>query len=164
MLHKVLVTNIARAIGQHGSSHLASQAASRQCSISLWCVVENVLFLFVWHSSVGFVIISLLCDIFPLKMKLMADQSQETPEHMTAVCRNINIFIHRCRIMNRTDLMCPLHQNFSATKETKMPVCPCSLLGGGGLVQCVLSSPESQHISHLIVMLLVGILNSDIQI
>ena len=43
MLHKVLVTNIARAIGQHGSSHLASQAASRQCSISLWCVVEDVI-------------------------------------------------------------------------------------------------------------------------
>ena len=96
----------------------------------------------------------------------MADQSQVTPEHMTAVCRNIKIFILRCRIMNRRKLMCPLHQNFSATNETKMPVCPCSLLGGGGggLVQCVLSSPEAQHISHLIVMLLVGIRNSDIQI
>ena len=119
MLHKVLVTNIERAIGQHGSSHLASQAASRQCSISLWCVVEDVI-LFVWLSSIGFVIISLLCDIFPLKMKLMADQSQETREHMTAVFRNINIFIHRCRIMNRRELMCPLHQNVSATKPKCM--------------------------------------------
>ena len=94
----------------------------------------------------------------------MADQSQETPEHMTAVGSNINIFIHRCRIMFCIELMCQLYKNFSATNETKMPVCPCSLLGGGGLVQCVLSSPESQHISHLIVMLLVGIRNSDIQI